>query len=431
MIPKTCDVAIIGGGPAGSSAAAMLARQGRDVVLLEKARHPRNMVGESVIPHFWKYADRIGISDAIEEEGFIKKSGGTVAWDGCLRQMTFGDFGFDRPGLHVERDRFDKILLEHARGAGARIFEEVAVNSVARLDDQGGELRYHSLSEEVSGSLSARYIIDASGRASCIARAKNMRRPDDDFRFLSVWGYFQGGKYVADGGEVHPMESLRQVRPTTFVSSIGPTGWSWHIPMRSSTSVGLVLPMSSVKKSELSGSHKERFFLEHCHSLPYLKDLLEEADYIPGSVRALYDYSFRVSSHAGPGYFVVGDAGGFIDPIFSLGVVLAVFSGTAAAWMVGRCFRRPDRAAAYQTFFSELVSQRRNLSRAMALPLPLETGQDEAGLRELMELHTTTERDLFQVVSHLTNRSFNFERITGLPPASESLRCTVLKGLRY
>src|SRR5215216_1140985 len=126
-IPLRCDVVVIGGGPAGSTAATMLARKGYEVVLFDRERHPRYRVGESLIPHTWKYMDLIGASDKLKAEGFIQKSGGTVVWNGVIRQMAFKDFGYQHSALHVERDRYDFILLEHARGQGVGVFEDVNV----------------------------------------------------------------------------------------------------------------------------------------------------------------------------------------------------------------------------------------------------------------------------------------------------------------
>ncbi len=110
-IPPRCDVVVIGGGPAGSIAATLLAQKGYEVVLFERERHPRYRVGESLIPHFWKYCDMVGVSEKILADGFIQKAGGTTIWGGVVRQMGFKDFGYGRPALHVERDRLDQILL--------------------------------------------------------------------------------------------------------------------------------------------------------------------------------------------------------------------------------------------------------------------------------------------------------------------------------
>lgn len=113
-IPQSCDVVVIGGGPAGSVAATTLAQKGWQVVLLDKQRHPRYTVGESLIPDFWKYLDQISASQKILDEGFIAKGGGMVNWQGQPKAHTFKDFGYTRPAMHVERDRFDEILLRHA-----------------------------------------------------------------------------------------------------------------------------------------------------------------------------------------------------------------------------------------------------------------------------------------------------------------------------
>ena len=126
-IPGQCEVLVIGGGPAGSSVAALLAKRGVDVVLLEKASHPRPQVGESLIPHVWKYADQTGVSPLIEKEGFVAKAGGIAVWNGKIHRIAFAEFGFTRPALHVERDVFDELLLNHAESVGAKVFQQVTV----------------------------------------------------------------------------------------------------------------------------------------------------------------------------------------------------------------------------------------------------------------------------------------------------------------
>src|SRR5882672_6981569 len=112
-IPTQCDVVVIGGGPAGSLAATYLCQAGYQVVLFDKQKHPRYQVGESLIPDFWKYCDEAGVSKKIVDEGFLPKAGGTVDWHGAIHRVAFKDFGYTRPALHIERDRFDLILLDH------------------------------------------------------------------------------------------------------------------------------------------------------------------------------------------------------------------------------------------------------------------------------------------------------------------------------
>ncbi|HTP45714.1 MAG TPA: tryptophan 7-halogenase, partial [Casimicrobiaceae bacterium] len=141
-VPEFCDVAVIGGGPAGSLAASFLAGKGYSVALFERQKHPRYNVGESLLPDIWKYCDAAGVADAIVSEGFVRKAGGSVDWKGEMRRLSFSDFGYTRPALHVERDRFDHILLERARASGAWIGEEIAVLDAdfSRAEEDGGEI---------------------------------------------------------------------------------------------------------------------------------------------------------------------------------------------------------------------------------------------------------------------------------------------------
>src|SRR5947207_11592176 len=122
-VPAKADVVVIGGGPAGTTAANLLAQKGYEVVLLDKVRHPRLVVGESVLPHVWKYIDLAGAREDIEAANFIKKSGGTAIWRGTIRQMKMVDFVFRDPSLHVERDEFDEILLRVADRRGVQVCE--------------------------------------------------------------------------------------------------------------------------------------------------------------------------------------------------------------------------------------------------------------------------------------------------------------------
>ncbi|MDX1685536.1 MAG: tryptophan 7-halogenase, partial [Saprospiraceae bacterium] len=117
------DVVVIGGGPGGSTASTLLAKKGYKVALLEKEEHPRYTVGESLIPHFWRYTDMLGVSEKILDANFIVKTGGVVSWGDHVRSVRLSDFGFDRPALHVERAEFDDILFKNAQEKGVDTFE--------------------------------------------------------------------------------------------------------------------------------------------------------------------------------------------------------------------------------------------------------------------------------------------------------------------
>lgn len=192
-IPKSCDVLVIGGGPAGSSAATHLAQAGIEVVLFERTIFPRNQVGESLIPHFWKFTDMTGVSGKIQQEGFLAKAGGLTVWNDKIHQIRFSDFGYSRPGLHVERDVFDDILLKHAESCGANIFNEVAVKKIDFTDREHPQVFYTDKrnSTNYEGSIRCQYVIDASGHSSFLANQFKARQTiSSQLKFLSLWGYY-------------------------------------------------------------------------------------------------------------------------------------------------------------------------------------------------------------------------------------------------
>lgn len=406
-IPKKCDVAIIGGGPAGSMAATFLRQKGYGVVLFEKQKHPRYMVGESLIPQFWRYCDIGKVADKILADGFIQKQGGTVVWGGVIRQAAFKDFGYTRPALHVERDRFDHILLEHARSQGAQVFEQV---SVVNANVNGGEqmsVTYRPAGEKTLSQISCRYIVDASGQNAVIARQLGIRVHDEAYPFMSVWGYFTGSKYVALDGKVYPFEKLRAVPPTTFITSTEGWGWSWHIPMREITSVGLVVPLEQMKSVRAADEALEAYFLRQCSEIPYLNRLLEAAKYCEGSVRALRPYSYRPKQLCGPGFYLVGDAAAFIDPVLSEGCLLAMYSAYLAAWAIDRSFRNPRRAAENQAFFASQFAGRYHLGHALMLTGYGAADETREVAKSSIQLDSSREQELMYAALTMVGRSQN------------------------
>ena len=412
-IPTRSDIVVIGGGPAGSTAATFLARKGYDVVLIEKEKHPRFVVGESLIPHFWKYAELSGVADKIAAEGFIEKAGGTVVWNDTIRQMSFSDFGYQRPALHVERERFDQILIEHARDSGVQVFEETVVTSTT-LGGEGADSRLSfrsTVNENETGEIACRFIVDASGQSAVLSRQLGTREMDEGFQFMSLWGYFRNSKYVAADGRAYPFDQLRSTPPTTFVSNIDKWGWAWHIPLRESTSVGFVLPRDDVRNYRGMPELKS-LFLERCERVPHLNQLLEQAEYIDDSFHVIRDYSYRPTRLAGPGYFLTGDAAAFVDPIFSIGIVLAMYSAFLAAWAIDRSLEKPSRAASSHAIYAKQLGTRLEASRALALPR-YGLGNDNTDMVAYsLEFETSLEQELMYVVSTLTTRSDNFREMS-------------------
>jgi len=362
------DVLVVGGGPAGAIAAFELAKRGYEVELIERARFPRPMVGESLLPSVWRYLDRMGVSDEVERQGFVKKAGGVVCWGDEVTEISFRDFDYDRPGLHVERDAFDTLLLDAARRAGVRVREGVRAESFKEPED--GRRGEATLVEEdgARSRVSCRMLIDASGQAGFMTRQRDWRRLDPDFRFVSLWGYFDDSAYVSAGGVVRPFEEVSRHPPMTFVSRLTDWGWSWHIPLRHMTSVGVNVPVDQYRAEAARHDSIEDYFLETCRSTRYLGDLLTSARLRPGSVRMLRDYSYASGSVAGPGFFLAGDAAGFVDPIFSIGVVMALYSGHLAAWATDRSLRAPAQADNNRRLFQRQMRGRYELARALALP---------------------------------------------------------------
>ncbi len=374
-MPAVCDVAVIGGGPAGSTAATLLAQKGYTVVLVDKQRHPRPAVGESLLPDVWKYADLLGVTPVLEGEGFVRKAGGIVQWEGATRQIAFRDFGYDRPALHVERDRFDHLLLEHARSSGAQVFEDVVVNRVSFRDGEPVELAWRQTTGEEDGRLRCRYVVDASGQNAVVARQLGLREMHGAFQFLCVWGYFTGADYLGSDGALHPAQEVLRTPPVTYVTSLfdgeagaHEGGWAWYIPLRKSTSVGMMVPLARTALITGGLPAWHQFFIDQCVRLPRYAELLRPAQYVSGSLRVIRDYSYRAGRMAGPGYFLAGDAAGFVDPIFSNGVTLALYSGTTAAWAIDAALARPAQAGLVAAYYDSQLRSRIDLAHQLALP---------------------------------------------------------------
>lgn len=411
-IPQNCDIVVIGGGPAGSMAATFLSQKGYHVVLLERQKHPRPHVGENLIPHFWKYTDLAKVTEQIIKENFIQKAGGTVAWHGMIRQVNFKDFGYSRSALHVERDIFDQILLKNAQSQGAEIYEEVNVTEV-ELKGEGEKqtVIYRCFEDKSKGSISCRFIVDASGQGAVIAKQLGLRTVDESFRFMSLWGYFKNSKYIGCDGKAHSYENIRTTLPVTFQSAIpdvGKWGWAWHIPLRENTSVGLILPIEVMKTAKSPQESWEAYFLRKCGDIPILNQLLENAQFCHGSFAKIQDYSYRMNQVTGAGFFLIGDAAGFIDPIFSIGVILGMYSGYIASWAIDRSLKQPSSTRENQALFSSQLQGRYEVSRSLALPRYQSVSQASDGAKTTIKFEKSLEQELMLTVSQMSTRSDNF-----------------------
>ncbi len=411
VIPRSCDVLVIGGGPAGSSAATHLAQAGIEVVLLERAEFPRNQVGESLIPHIWKFTDMTGVTEKIEAEGFLAKAGGITVWNERIQQIIFTDFGYTRPGLHVERDIFDDILLKHAQSCGAQVFTEVAVKNVDFSDAEWPLVSYtdkRQLGNENS-SIRCRYLVDASGHSSLLANQFKTRHTiSSEMNFLSLWGYYKNSMFVSVDRQPYTSDKLDQVKPVTFVMSFE-QGWVWHIVLRDKTSVGMVIPTQRTRG--MDKRQREQFFRQSCEGLPHLSHLLKPAKFIEGSLQFRPDYSYYSDRICGENFYCIGDSAAFVDPIFSHGVQNALYNAAAATLSIEESLKNPKNRLRYSQLCESRMQQFYGFSRALSLGDFGTNGVNPGLVKNLMKSLPPLELELMLVASEMTNRSDNFRKL--------------------
>jgi len=324
------DVAIIGGGPAGSTAAALLAQAGRRVILFEREKFPRFHIGESLLPFSMKAFTRLGLHEKFSRAGFIKKYGGEII-GACSENGTkfyFKD-GYRSQTDHayqVTRGDFDKVLLDHARESGAHVHEQTAVDGIDFSHD-GIQLGVRS--DGSFRSVRARYLVDASGRNSVSGRQFKIKKNYDHLQKLSIFAHYEG-VWRRDG-----------IDGTLTVLVRAIDRWFWLIPLTAErTSVGVVLDSETFRKSKLSA---EDFLEQALAEQPTIAKRMTNARRVT-KVYLEADFSYRSARLYGDRWLLTGDAAGFIDPIFSSGVFLAVFSGEKCADVLNEVLDRPRKA---------------------------------------------------------------------------------------
>jgi len=312
------DTIIIGGGPGGSTAASVLARAGKKVLILERERFPRFHIGESLIPFGNEELRSIGVWGKIQQAGFMPKRGAEFVL-GDAQASSHVLFGKHLPNFYagtyqVERARFDHLLLEHAESLGAEVWQETKVET-AEISDHGVSVTCQR--DGVTRRIEARWLLDASGRDSFLARQMQLPKTDLGLKKkLATYAHFRGvfrNSAPADG-------HITVVR-LDF-------GWFWFIPLDAEkTSVGLV---QFLEHFQSTGMKPEEHFEHIVATTPELQRRLGQATRI-SAYTSTGDYTYRHLQNAGPRWMLIGDAAGFIDPVFSSGVMLAIKSGHLAA----------------------------------------------------------------------------------------------------
>lgn len=324
------DVAIIGGGPAGSIAAALLARAGRRVIVVERDKFPRFHIGESLLPFSMQAFTRLGLHEKFARAGFMEKFGGEMygacSDDGVKFYFEDGFRSQTDRSYQVTRADFDKLLLDHAAESGAEVREETAVDQIDFTDEEAAIAI--SSKERGRQQIRARYVIDASGRNSILGAKFKLKKNYEHLQKVSVFAHYDG-MARAEGRDG---TLTRMVRATDR--------WFWVIPLTAQrTSVGVVLDGAVFKQSGLSA---EEFLQQAIEEQPLLMQHMHDAERVT-PVRTAADFSYRSTRLAGDRWMLAGDAAGFIDPVFSSGVFLAVLGGEQAADVLHEVLDHPRK----------------------------------------------------------------------------------------
>jgi len=348
------DVVVIGGGPAGSTVSTLMAQKGLKVGLFEREKFPRFHIGESLIPETYWVLERLNMLPKMQRSQFVKKysvqfvnSNGKLSapfyfWDNKPHQCS--------QTWQVVRSEFDQMMLENAREHGVDARDGVHVVDVLFEGDRACGVRIHDA--DGRRDVRAQVVVDASGQAAMLQNRFKLRLWDPILNKGAIWTYWQGA--YRDTG--------RDEGATMVLQTVTKNGWFWYIPLHNDiVSVGVVAPFDYLFKGR---NGHEQTYEEEVARCPAVKERIGKATRITGYF-ATRDYSYRATEVAGNGWVLVGDAFGFLDPLYSSGVLLALRSGEMAADAIVEGLERGDVSAAqlgkWGKGFNEGVDRMRRL----------------------------------------------------------------------
>jgi len=334
----TPEVVVIGGGPAGATAATLLAQAGHAVRIYEREKFPRFHIGESFMPDTYWVLRRLGMLDRMKASAFVPKYSVQFVSDTGKESQPFYFFENNphecTQTWQVVRSEFDHMMLENARDHGVDVREEARVLDVLFEGDRqiGVRVRDASGNEE---TVQPKVIVDASGQSSLISHRLKLRVPDDRLKKASVWTYFRGARREPD---------KLDEGATLVLQTKEKKGWFWYIPQHNDiVSVGVVADLDYLHDGR--GRTAEQIFLDEVENCPAVKKRIEGAERVTGYFTTK-DFSYRSTRLAGDGWVLVGDAFGFLDPIYSSGLQLAFASSMMAADCIAEGLKIGDLSAA-------------------------------------------------------------------------------------
>ena len=322
---RSYDCLVIGAGPGGSTAAAIVAEQGHSTLLVERDKMPRFHVGESLMPEAYWIFERLGVLGEMDRMGFTRKHGVQfVSSSGKeSKPFIFAEHD-DRPcneSWHVQRAQFDQVLYETAFNRGATCSDQTRVLDIDIRKSSPHQVTIQS-AEGKEQRITAKVIVDASGQSAMLAERLKLKEYDPTLRKAAIWGYFDGAVRAGGGNP----------EVTCILHTENKDAWFWFIPLGDGTvSVGLVGDNDFLLKR---GGSPQKTFETEIQNCPGIKRRLLDAE-LRGKFNVAKEFSYKVTQHSGDGWVLVGDAGGFIDPIYSSGVFLALKSGLMAGEAVG------------------------------------------------------------------------------------------------
>ena len=332
------DVIVIGGGPAGSTIASILSREGRSVVLFEKERFPRHHIGESLMTDTYFTFERMGLLEKLKSSPFVRKYSVQFANPAGKESRPFYFF----EALHhesavtwqVTRAQFDLMLIEHAADQGADVYQETQIKRVLFE----GERAYGVEALMKDGSIvefNAPVVVDATGQSAMLSNKFGWRVRDPKLKKAVLYSYFKGAHREPDlnGGATLVLRTPK-----------GSNGWFWYIPLENDiTSVGVVADPEYLVKGR--GQDLAKIFHEEIEKVESCRRRVAGATRVD-KIYSILDYSYRSTNCAGDGFVLIGDAYGFLDPIYSSGVLLALKMAELAADRIHEAFANNDFSAA-------------------------------------------------------------------------------------